>query len=61
MRFVKFSLPNSHEYVYINRSLVRTIHAVSVKNNEQSTLAFDVEHAITVDGTPEQSALKLED
>jgi len=60
MRFVKFDLPNSHECVYINSPLVRTVRAVSVKNNAQSILAFDVEHSITVAGTPEETVQKLE-
>jgi hypothetical protein len=60
MRFVKFDLPNSHECVYINGPLVRTVRAVSVKNNAQSVLAFDVEHSITVTGAPEETVRKLE-
>ena len=60
MRFVKFDLPNSRESVYINSSLVRTVRAVSVKNNAQSTIAFDVEHSITVTGAPEETVQKLE-
>lgn len=60
MRFVKFDLPGSRECIYVNGSLVRTVRAVSVKNNAQSTLAFDPEHSITVAGTPEESVQKLE-
>jgi hypothetical protein len=60
MRFVKFDLPNSREAIYVNGSLVRTIRPASVKNNAQSTLAFDTEHSITVAGTPEETVQKLE-
>ena len=60
IRFAKFELPNSPECIYINGSLVRTVRAVSVKNNAQSVLAFDVEHSITVAGTPEDTVQKLE-
>jgi hypothetical protein len=60
VRFVKFDLPNSRECIYINGSLVRTVRAVSAKNNAQSTLAFDTEHSITVAGTAEETAQKLE-
>ena len=60
MRFVRFELPNSREAIYVNGSLVRTIRPASVKNNAQSTLAFDAEHSITVAGTPEETVQKLE-
>ena len=60
MRFVRFELPNSREAIYVNGSLVRTIRPASVKNNAQSTLAFDTEHSITVAGTPEETVQKLE-
>lgn len=40
LRFVKFTLPNSSNFIYINGSLVRTVRAVSVKNYSQSLLAF---------------------
>ena len=60
MRFVKFDLPNSRECIYINGSLVRTVRAVSVKNNAQSVLAFDIEHSIAVAGSPEDTVQKLE-
>jgi len=61
MRFVKFTMPGSPaESIYINGSLVRTVRAVSLKNSAQSVLTFDVEHLITVAGTPEETVQKLE-